>query len=496
MIFNSWSYLVLLWIAAPLYYFLPKRPRIVMVTIVSIIFYSMWRWPFTLLMMVSAFTDFFAALQIEKTDNPKKRKWLLGASLFVNLGLLAFFKYSYFIDDNIRMLADWMSADYGGLRQAPFRIILPLGISFYTFQSLSYTVDVYRGTAKPTRDPIMFTAFVTFWPQLVAGPILRADEVIPELEKKPVFDWANIDDGVRRILTGLFKKLVIADNLSVLVDEAYGLNAQNLTALDVWTATVLFGFQIYFDFAGYSDIAIGSSRILGINFPENFNWPYLANSPREFWKRWHISLSSWIRDYLYLPLMGQTIRGSLHAVTEKTDRSQGGLEIDVAAKPTRNPTPALFGTWLIMGLWHGAGWNFALWGLYHAAYIYLYRRVAWFGRLAKERPLVSGILTFFVMMAGWIPFRAGSLGQALTLFSRILNPTLYRFSGHQLHIKSYLAAFLILVAHLVAAKVNAWAEKSPNSKVLRVGRFLATVLMTILVITYLQTLVQFIYFQF
>ena len=241
---------------------------------------------------------------------------------------------------------------------------MPLGISFYTFQTISYVVDVYRKVINHEPNFFIYGCYVTFFPQLVAGPILRANEVIPQFKNHINFKYEYLNIGIRRILYGLFLKVVLADNIAPLVDLGFSTDNNSLSAIDIWTLSFLFGFQIYFDFSAYSHIAIGSAKLLGITFPENFNFPYVSSSPKEFWQRWHISLSSWIRDYLYLPIAGVKFQKN----------SIGGLPVEVH-QDHRNKIKSLFITWSIMGLWHGANWTFLIWGLYHAIIIFSYRLI-------------------------------------------------------------------------------------------------------------------------
>ncbi|MBL4735704.1 MAG: MBOAT family protein, partial [Flavobacteriales bacterium] len=361
MLFNSWGYILFILIATMLHWALPHKFRLFIIAAFSLLFYSMWRWEFSLLMVFSACVDYVAADQIYKSGKtPERKMWLL-ISLITNLGLLFVFKYTYFIYDGIQIFGSMSDQN---LPDLGIRIILPLGISFYTFQTISYTIDTYRKVIKPEKNFLAFLTYVTFWPQLIAGPILRAKEVIPQLLAERKANMRDIIPGVERIIAGLFKKVVLADTIAVMVDSAFDLDPNLFSAYDVWAAAILFGFQIYFDFSGYSDIAIGSARILGIRFPENFNFPYLSLSPKDFWKRWHISLSSWVRDYLYLPLIGQPVR------TEST----GGLAVAAEQDGNNKRTFALFLAWFIMGLWHGAAWTFGIWGLYHALLLFVYRK--------------------------------------------------------------------------------------------------------------------------
>ncbi len=500
MTFNSWAYLLLALVVVPLHWLLPHRFRTLFLVCVNLAVYSLWRWEFTFLLLFSTAVDFICAKAVNRTENQTiRRLWLLG-TLVVNLGLLAYFKYTYFLVDNVGAAA-------GLLGFAPFShdslalsIILPLGISFYTFHSISYTIDVYRRQIQPIGSYLEFLTFVTFWPQLVAGPILRAAEVVPQLVAERRLNWAMVSTGLGLIVVGLFKKVAIADNVAPFVDVWFAQDPHLLTALDVWNAAFLFGFQIYFDFSGYSDIAIGSALLLGIVFPENFNWPYMATSPRDFWQRWHISLSSWIRDYLYLPLTGQKFKArSAGGVSQST----GGISVAVQAQADASKTRALFLTWAIMGLWHGAAWTFVLWGLYHSAIIWLYRFIKPLNRVVERYPLAGWLLTLPVAMAGWIFFRARDVTQALIMFGKLLNPFEYYWSPDLVGLSNPVAGWSYLYGALIlggmvtvyllqnSARVKslpAWFTESVRTCYLAVMFFAVVLLM--------QQTTQFIYFQF
>lgn len=484
MLFNSWGYLLFLLAAVPAHWLLSHRARIYLLSGSSILFYATWRWDFALLMIFSALVDYTSALRIQQSQNPAvRRAWLL-VSLVINIGLLCVFKYAYFLSDGFVTAGGWLGYETTGIRDRGLEIILPLGISFYTFQTISYTIDVFRRVSEPTRDFPAFLTYVTFWPQLIAGPILRAKEVIPQLLGKRVIDGRALGSGALWVLIGLFKKVVLADTIAPMVDEAFEIDPAKLTALDVWVSTFLFGFQIYFDFSGYSDIAIGSAKMLGISFPANFRWPYLAVSPRDFWSRWHISLSSWIRDYLYLPLSGAQF---------KTD-STGGLGTEGAAGFR---TRALFLTWGIMGLWHGAAWTFALWGLYHAALIYLYRVVKPLRDLPERWPSIAWTLMLLLGMAGWVPFRASSVGDSLILFAHLVNPFDYVFSGRALAGASYVAAAGLLVGMLALSGGKWLWQRNPRlSRAEPILTVAAVAGMTLMIVALLRPVRQFIYFQF
>ncbi len=483
MLFNSFSYLLFLAVAAFGVWLLPQKKRVYLMGVASILFYAMWRWEFVSLILISAVIDFLAARKITRSENETTRRRLLMLSLSVNLGLLIVFKYTYFLIDNAGLIGHVVGAQLPVEQWRAIDIILPLGISFYTFQTVSYTLDAYRRVGQTTDDFLIFLTYVSFWPQLVAGPILRASEMIPQLESPADVSRRDIAFGLWRIVIGLFKKVVIADNLAPIVDTVYGGRVEDYMATDVWVASVLFGFQIYLDFSAYSDIAIGSARLVGVSIPENFDWPYVARSPREFWGRWHISLSSWIRDYLYLPLMGHRFG---------TD-SQGGLEVAVSEPQHRRSWP-LFVTWFIMGLWHGAAWRFAVWGLYHAAFILIYRRVRLLRDLPERWPVLAWAVTFLVCMLGWIPFRADSAMTAFSMLGKVLDPTLYDMSRKIIYGPHYLVAALLTAGFLLARYVH---NLEPSHERLAAAlQMLLIAFMTAAVLVYLKPVEQFIYFQF
>ena len=489
MIFNSVTFLLLLTVSVALYWVLPLRPRLWMLFIASLMFYGFWRVDFVSLMLLSSGVDYVAALGIARArDDERRRKLWLISSLAINFGLLFVFKYAGFALDNAANLLSLFGFEW----HPKLDIILPLGISFYTFQSVSYTIDVYRREREAERDYLMFACFVTYFPQLVAGPILRASELLDQLGTRSKWRADEMVLGLRRILFGLFLKVGLADNIAEQVDIGFAQDIAFLHALDVWTLAFLFGFQIYFDFAGYSQIAIGSAHLMGIRFPENFNFPYLATSPREFWQRWHISLSSWIRDYLYVPL-SRTLGASAGAA-QLGHSSEKGLST-APTSSARDVRPLLL-TWIIMGFWHGAAWTFVLWGAYHGLLVLAHRAIR--GRkLVPDTPLGSVLgwcATLPLIMLGWIPFRAQSLEVTLTMWSRVLDPRQYLALG--LRENSYLSAatvlLLITVAGLVSGRVARWAERPISLPVLAAGY--AVVIGVVVVL--LRPISQFIYFQF
>ena len=489
MIFNSVTYLLFLAVVVGLYWTLPRRGRLWMLFLASLTFYGFWRVEFMPIMLVSAVTDYVVSLRLARSRSRSRRRALLCISLAINLGLLFTFKYLIFFVDNAWSLAGMLALE---IPKPVLKIILPLGISFYTFQTISYTVDVYRRLIKPERDFILYATYVVFFPQLVAGPILRAREVVGQLDIRPPARMADIGTGLRRVLYGLFLKTVLADNIAGMVEQGFACPASMLSALDVWTLAFLFGFQIYFDFGAYSHIAIGSAKLMGIHFPENFNFPYMASSPRGFWQRWHISLSSWIRDYLYLPLAGARVR----------DQSTGGLATAADQHDGRKALRrhrALFLTWAIMGLWHGAAWTFVLWGVYHAFVVFGYRSLVrpWSQALPEVLRRWGGMaLTLPIAMLGWVFFRARGVGQAFAMYGKVLDPRQY---GHlQLRENTYLVTATLMLAMLLVYLVR-------NTIAPRLSRFriawaaLETVAFTIIamaVFVFLRPISQFIYFQF
>lgn len=481
MIFNSLTYLLLLLVVVLFYWVLPYKARLILIFSSSLIFYGFWNIIFIPVLLISVIVDWWVAQKI-LYHKKQIRFFLLLFSLSVNLGLLFYFKYLIFFAESSIGLANLLGAE---LDPIAFNIILPLGISFYTFQTISYTVDVYRGFIKPERNFVLFACYVTFFPQLVAGPILRAAEVIPQFMKRPLFSFNFIFAGVRLILFGLFLKVVLADNISVLVDSGFEINPEYMSAIDVWTLAFLFGFQIYFDFSAYSLIALGSARMIGIIFPNNFNFPYISTSPKDFWKRWHISLSSWIRDYIYLPLNKVIVH----------DRSLGGLE---KAFKKQGNKKSLFFTMGIMGLWHGANWTFLIWGIYHAIFISLYRLIEPNTRSLPEwfRFSAGIFITLPIIMLSWIPFRANSLTDALNMWSKIFNPSAYLWLGMRENI--YLITFLTLIGFFIVYFFNKKIAPIIKSKkyIAILCDTILIMFITSLVIIFFRSINQFIYFQF
>jgi len=374
--------------------------------VASYVFYGAWDWRFLSLIWVSTVLDYICGIKIHQSNDIKKRKLFLFLSIFGNLSILGFFKYFDFFAANLQ---DLFKSFNLAIDPVFLNIILPIGISFYTFQTMSYTIDIYRKEMEPTRKFFDFALFVAFFPQLVAGPIERARNLLPQVLKPRRVTVDNFFEGYRLILWGLFKKVVVADRLGVYVDTVYG-NVQYHSSMTFVLATFFFAFQIYCDFSAYSNIARGLAKLMGFDIMVNFRSPYFSKNIREFWQRWHISLSSWLRDYLYIPLGG----------------SRNGF-----LKTNRN----IFITMLLGGLWHGANWTFIVWGLLHGIYIVVTRIVQELSKKVfkykKEYSLFSKILnmtiTFTVVLLAWIFFRAENLKDAVYILKSIFSPYAHPF---------------------------------------------------------------------
>jgi D-alanyl-lipoteichoic acid acyltransferase DltB (MBOAT superfamily) len=489
MIFNSLTFLLFLLIVVPLYWLLPKVGRLWLIFISSLVFYGFWRLEFILIMMITPLLDYFMAHAIVRSNSQRQKKQLLVISIILNLALLVYFKYLMFFSESVNSLSTLIGLDF---HIPKLNIILPIGISFYTFHTMSFIIDTYRGFVKPPSSFITYGCYVFFFPQLVAGPILRVGEVVEQLEQKHVFKAEHILYGLKRILFGLLLKVGLADNIGTLVDDGFSQSVATLSAIDVWTLAFMFGFQIYFDFSAYSSIAIGAARLLGIQFPENFNFPYMAASPKAFWKRWHISLSSWIRDYLYLPLAGQKVVDRYNA------KSEGGLPTFKETEKISKTIIPLFLTWGIMGLWHGANWTFVFWGVYHAIIVLIHRIISPYTRNLPTLLLNIGGwgITLLFAMLSWIPFRAENMAVVVAMFKKLVYPASYTFLGMRENI--YLIAgvlmLCIILAYLFERYIWNYIQKNFYLKVS--FETIAYTFALIVVIIFLRPVSQFIYFQF
>lgn len=478
MLFNSIEYAIFLPIVFLLYWFIVnknlKLQNFFLLT-VSYIFYGWWDWRFLILIIFSSMVDYLVGIGLEKQQDKTKRKILLLTSIFVNIGLLGFFKYYNFFAENF-IKAFTIFGQHPDITS--LNIILPVGISFYTFQTLSYSIDVYRHKFKPTKDIIAFFAFVAFFPQLVAGPIERATNLLPQFYKKRYFEYNKAVDGMRQILWGLFKKIVIADNCARYVNVIFS-NYSDYSGSTLVIGLLLFTFQIYGDFSGYSDIAIGTARLFGINLMRNFAFPYFSRDIAEYWRRWHVSLSSWFRDYVYIPLGG----------------SRGSTWIKI-----RN----IFIIFLVTGFWHGANWTFVAWGFINACYflpLMLMKQNRKYLDVVAEGKILPSIkeffqmgLTFFITCMARVFFRSESISGAFH-YIRIM------FSTSLLTIPSILPGRLIPA--IILFVVIEWIQREKhhalqieNFKLPEVVKWGIYYALLIIIIVFGGTQQEFFYFQF
>ena len=455
--FTSFVFIVFLAIVFGLYWS-ARKPGLqnAILLVSSYVFYGWWDYRFCLLILISSLIDYVAGRRIAQSESAMQKRVWLYVSLFSNIGLLCVFKYYGFFADNLQVLGQSVGWSFSALT---LNVILPVGISFYTFQTLSYTIDIYRGRLQPAKNVVEYLAFVSFFPQLVAGPIERGTNLLPQFQRRRSFNSADATDGCRLILWGFVKKLAIADSLSLVVDQYYG-SWQTSSGPELTMATICFAFQIYCDFSAYSDIAIGTARLFSIRLMQNFAYPYFSQNINEFWSRWHISLSTWFRDYVYIPLGGNRCR------------------------PTRQHINIML-TFLLSGLWHGAAWTFIAWGALHGLTLSAYKMLKQFTPVPKPNsdqqkelslttsPETAGdnqtlnnrgksliphpqtflkmSLTFAIVCVGWIFFRADSLSAAW----QILATVLYGFADLQAwsslaegisHNKAIKQALVILIA--------------------------------------------------
>ncbi|MGB0916122.1 MAG: MBOAT family O-acyltransferase [Flavobacteriales bacterium] len=407
MIFNSLDFAVFLPIVFLLYWGLKKSLKLqnLLIVAASYLFYGWWDWRFLSLIIFSTLVDFFVGKSLQIEESKVKRKVLLWTSILVNLGFLGFFKYFNFFLDNFVSAFSFFGMEWS---MGSLNIILPVGISFYTFQTLSYTIDIYKKKITPTKDLIAFSAFVSFFPQLVAGPIERASHLLPQFSTKRMVTRTDFVDAFHKIFWGLFKKVVIADRLAIVVNEIYNY-PEEYHGFTLLLGTVLFAFQIYCDFSGYSEIAIGTARLFGFDLMTNFRTPYFSKSLGEFWRRWHISLSTWFRDYLYIPLGGN-----------RTSKHRWYLNTMIV--------------FVVSGFWHGANWTFIVWGAIHGLVLILEAQfkiktpVAVIGKASRI------LFTFFVVCLGWVFFRANSMNDAMYILGDMANPSNYTFNQISLYV--------------------------------------------------------------
>jgi alginate O-acetyltransferase complex protein AlgI len=469
MLFNSLEYLIFLPVVFIIYWLLKNsyKKQNILLLISSYIFYGWWDYRFLSLIIFSSFLDYFVGQKIEDAIGDKNKKHWLLVSLFSNLGLLGIFKYYNFFADSF---ASTMSNIGWEVNDLTLNIILPVGISFYTFQTLSYSIDIYRNQIKASRDIVGFFTFVSLFPQLVAGPIERASNLIPQIERKRNLNITLIKTGIFQIFIGLFRKVAIADNLGIYVDSVYS-NYEIHNSSTLLVATIFYAFQIYFDFSGYSDIAIGSAKLFGFKFNRNFNFPYFSRTLTEFWRRWHMSLSFWLRDYLYISLGG----------------NRKGIIITY-----RN----LLLTMLIGGLWHGSSWNFVIWGGIHGLFLSL-EKYTFSALNIKTFNAFGYIYTFVVVLVAWIFFRAPDFHSASTIITEIFSfdygPI---FIGN---INAFVnAVLLLLIGFLIDLKIFR-SDVSLEEYGTRFSSVKLSIIVSIIILMlclFYSTAENFIYFQF
>ena len=477
MLFNSFEFALFLPLVFCFYWFVTNRnlkTQNALIWIASYIFYGWWDWRFLSLIAFSSAVDYFIGNQLKKTSIQRKRKALLITSLTVNLGFLGFFKYYNFFAQSF---ADAFTLLGQPMEVSRLNIILPVGISFYTFQTLSYTIDVYKKKIEPTKDVVAFFAYVSFFPQLVAGPIERATNLLPQFYTKRNFNPENAMIGVRQIIWGLFKKIVIADTCAQYANAIFE-NYQQYSSLTLALGAVYFAFQIYGDFSGYSDIAIGSARLFGFQLMTNFRYPYFSRDIAEFWRRWHISLSTWFRDYLYIPLGG----------------SKGGKY---------NVLRNVFIIFIVSGFWHGANWTFIVWGALNALYfipLMLFNvnrnnldTVAQNRLIPSLREAIQIILTFALTCLAWIFFRANDVNHALDYMVNLASLSI-KIDRLSIERQSFEIIPLLLIL-----LVFEWTNRSKEFPLIgKKFSYLKSTLVILLILLFgsFSNIQEFIYFQF
>jgi D-alanyl-lipoteichoic acid acyltransferase DltB (MBOAT superfamily) len=453
MLFNSLDFAIFLPIVFVLYWFVTNKNlklQNLLVVIASYVFYAWWDWRFLSLVIISTLVDYIVGLGLSHEKGKNKRKALLAASIIINIGILGFFKYYNFFLENFIAAFSFLGFQ---ISANSLSIILPVGISFYTFQTLSYSIDVYRQKIEPTRDLLAFSAFVSFFPQLVAGPIERAVNLLPQFKSARFFDYGKAVDGMRQILWGLFKKIVIADGSAEFANMIFN-NSASYSGSTLVLGAFFFAIQIYCDFSGYSDIAIGTARLFGFDLMKNFAFPYFSRDIAEFWRRWHISLTTWFRDYLYIPLGGS--RGS-------------------NLKVARN----ILIIFVVSGFWHGAKWTFIVWGLLNALYflplIFNKRHRKNLGVVAQGKylptfkELFQMLFTFTLTLFAWIFFRSENLETAISYISNLFSPSLF-IVPELLHHGSVLVLMLFIVFFLIIEWLGRENEHAIEKIVLKLKR--------------------------
>jgi D-alanyl-lipoteichoic acid acyltransferase DltB (MBOAT superfamily) len=461
MLFNTTQFFIFLAAVLALFYLLPRRLRKYLLLAASYFFYGTWNYKFIALLLTLTVIDYTAGLLLERTPKGPRRKAVLVASLAANLGFLGFFKYFNFLAANLALILGRPANAF------TMEIVLPLGISFHTFQSMSYVVDVYRGEQAAVRNPVDYALFICFFPQLVAGPIVRARDFFRDLLHWRPPTTEEVMSGALLVVLGLAKKMAFADQFAKVANAYFGNVAGNPGALAAWSGVAAFGLQIYFDFSGYTDMAIGMARLLGFHFPINFRRPYLAASITDFWRRWHISLSTWLRDYLYIPL-----GGNRHG----------------AAMTYRN----LILTMLLGGLWHGASWNFVIWGGYHGGLLAMERLTGADRQTDLWLRIPRTVFTFGLVLIWWVFFRAADLPQSMQVLGRMFHGPAGKLMLEPWHLG--LAATSLLFALLEEQKD--WFEGLSRAPVVAYASAMALMFLCIEIFGVIDTAIPFIYFQF
>lgn len=474
MLFNSFIFFIFLGIVLPIFYILPsKKSKNIFLVLASYFFYGYWDWRFCSLLAISTIIDFIIGQKLFNTSNDKKRKLFLIISLISNLGILGFFKYFNFFVDSFQS----MSENFGwNLDYLHLNILLPVGISFYTFQTLSYTIDIYRKKLEPTNNFIDFALFVSFFPQLVAGPIERAKSLLPQLSRKLKPNKEQIKQGVTLIIIGLFRKVMIGDTAGRFVDHIFG-NIEQYKSIEIIAALILFSIQIYADFSGYSHIARGTAKLLGVELMKNFEQPYLSRNITEFWRRWHISLSSWLKDYLYISLGGN-----------RNGKFKTYINLMI--------------TMLLGGLWHGASWNFVIWGGLHGLYLSIHKLSIGNNKIETDKisqfnakNIFNVLITFMLVLFTWLFFRSTSWDTTQLIFHKMF---FWESSEYAFLFVSIVLSYIVITilfdlfeyktgSHTYILKIK--------SKGVKIGILAALLLVTFIYMFQADPL-PFIYFQF
>ncbi|AUP77239.1 MBOAT family O-acyltransferase [Flavivirga eckloniae] len=483
MVFNSLEFFIFLFIVFVLYWFLFKKSvkiQNIFLLVVSYVFYGWWDWRFLSLIILSTTVDYFVGIMIDSSTNKSKRKQWLWLSVLFNVGLLGFFKYyNFFVDSWVDMFSVF---GYEMKSTWTLRVILPVGISFYTFQTMSYSFDIYYEKLKPTRDYLSFAAFVSFFPQLVAGPIERASNLLSQITNKREFSYNQTVSGLKLILWGLFKKVVVADALAPIVDDIFA-NYSTYPASVLILGVTMFSFQVYGDFSGYSDIAIGTAKLFGIELKSNFKFPNFSRNVAEYWQRWHVSLSTWFRHYVYIPLGGSRV---------------------TKLKSVRN----IIIIFLVSGFWHGANWTFIFWGAFHAlAYIPVFlmgRNTIYKNSVVGERTMFPSLveigqvlLTFSIITFSRIFFRSESITDAFAFIKRICSNFTYEAYIHPMGYRMIDYYVLIILFVLYEYRIRK-DERSPFKFKSKLVRFIAYAIVVLGMLLFYDSNIDrsFIYFQF